>query len=123
VFRDQGSQWIAEQQAAAAKANPKDGIEHNWQSCSCLGHNWHCDQKGKPMFFACNILVSMNTPLNGQMWAHQRCIDFHGLMLMNILDRLSYTGARGEQRIYRKSDFFVDMKAQRAYAVVRPPRR
>ena len=123
TYHDQGSQWIESRRAAASNADPPGDVDHPWRSCSCEEHSWHCDTKGMPLFFVCNLLVYADTPLTGQQWEQQRCIDFHGLMMVSILDILCYADAHGEQRVYKKADFFDDMKALRAYTLIEEPAR
>jgi hypothetical protein len=118
TYHDQGSQWIE-----SRRADPPGDVDHPWHSCSCEEHNWHCDTKGKLLFFVCNLLVYADTPLTGQQWEQQRCIDFHGLMMVSILDILCYADVHGVRRVYRKADFFDDMKALRAYTLTEEPAR
>jgi hypothetical protein len=75
------------------------------------------------MFFECYIPVSEPTPLIP--WTDQRCLNFHGLLLMATLDKLSYTDALAENtaNVQSKSDFVIDMKAYHASATVRKPDR
>ena len=44
-------------------------------------------------------------------------------MMVSILDILCYADAHGEQRVYKKADFFDDMKALRAYTLIEEPAR
>jgi hypothetical protein len=74
TYHDQGSQWIESRRAAASNADPPGDVDHPWHSCSCEEHSWHCDTKGMPLFFVCNLLVYADTPLTGQQWEQQRII-------------------------------------------------